>query len=170
MCCHFLHQGISPTQGSNLSLLHWQADSLPLSHLESLLGSEREALFLLSLHLAGSRQLPSGGAMWVLTLRRTRAVLWLRRRWALLHCPLPSPDPHIPLSLFQSEPLQVARLTWPVWGYPHAETPASEVRGHPSWFLNVPHLCIWGGFLISGASFWDPQRSPGTLLFSAMHL
>ena len=33
--CHFLLQGIIPTQGSNsclLHLLHWQADSLPLSH------------------------------------------------------------------------------------------------------------------------------------------
>ena len=36
--CHFLLQGIFPTLGSNLSLLHllhWQADSLPLSHLGS---------------------------------------------------------------------------------------------------------------------------------------
>ena len=36
--CHFLLQGIFPTQGSNphlLRLLHWQADSLPLSHLGS---------------------------------------------------------------------------------------------------------------------------------------
>ena len=34
--CHFLPQGIFSTQGSNpylLHLLHWQADSLPLSHL-----------------------------------------------------------------------------------------------------------------------------------------
>ena len=30
--CHFLLQGIFPTQGSNLNLLHWQAGSLPLSH------------------------------------------------------------------------------------------------------------------------------------------
>ena len=33
--CHFLLQGIFLTQGSNLSLLHllhWQVDSLPLSH------------------------------------------------------------------------------------------------------------------------------------------
>ena len=29
---HFLLQGIFPTQGWNLHLLHWQADSLPLSH------------------------------------------------------------------------------------------------------------------------------------------
>ena len=33
--CHFLLQGIFPTQGLNphlLHLLYWQADSLPLSH------------------------------------------------------------------------------------------------------------------------------------------
>ena len=33
---HFLLQGIFPTQGSNPGLLHWQAHSLPLSHLEAL--------------------------------------------------------------------------------------------------------------------------------------
>ena len=31
--CHFLLWGILPTQGSNPHLLHWQVDSLPLSHL-----------------------------------------------------------------------------------------------------------------------------------------
>jgi len=30
--CHCLLQRILPNQGSNLCLLHWQADSLPLSH------------------------------------------------------------------------------------------------------------------------------------------
>ena len=30
--CHFLLQEIFLTQGSNLLLLHWQAESLPLSH------------------------------------------------------------------------------------------------------------------------------------------
>ena len=30
--CHFLLQGIFPTQGSNPNRLHWQVDSLPLSH------------------------------------------------------------------------------------------------------------------------------------------
>ena len=33
--CNFLLQGIFPTQGSNLCLLHWQAGSLPLSHQRS---------------------------------------------------------------------------------------------------------------------------------------
>ena len=31
--CHFLFQGLFLTQGLNPCLLHWQADSLPLSHL-----------------------------------------------------------------------------------------------------------------------------------------
>ena len=29
MSCHFLLQGIFPTQGSNQRLLHWELDSLP---------------------------------------------------------------------------------------------------------------------------------------------
>ena len=33
--CHFLLQGIFPIQGSNPHFLHWQVDSLPLSHLGS---------------------------------------------------------------------------------------------------------------------------------------
>ena len=33
--CHFLLQSIFPTQGLNLCLLHWQVDSLALSHLGS---------------------------------------------------------------------------------------------------------------------------------------
>ena len=34
-CCYFLLQGIFLTQGSHMHLLHWQADSLPLSHQRS---------------------------------------------------------------------------------------------------------------------------------------
>ena len=33
--CHFLLQGIFPTQGWNLCLLHWLVGSLPLHHLRS---------------------------------------------------------------------------------------------------------------------------------------
>ena len=35
MGCHFFLQEIFLTQGSNLHFLHWQVDSLPLSHLRS---------------------------------------------------------------------------------------------------------------------------------------
>ena len=47
---HFLLQGIFPTQWSNprlLHLLHWQVDSLPLSHLGSLQSSVRHIQFRL---------------------------------------------------------------------------------------------------------------------------
>ena len=37
MSCRFLLQGIFLTQGMNPHLLHWQADSLPLSHIRSLI-------------------------------------------------------------------------------------------------------------------------------------
>ena len=33
--CHFLLQGFFPTQGSNLGLLHWQVDCLPLNYLRA---------------------------------------------------------------------------------------------------------------------------------------
>ena len=44
MGCHFLSWGIFLTQGLNPhhpSLLHWQADSLPLSHLGIPEGNKR---------------------------------------------------------------------------------------------------------------------------------
>ena len=50
MGCHFLLQGIFPTRWSNpqlLHLLHWQVDSLPLSHLGSPQSSGRHIQFRL---------------------------------------------------------------------------------------------------------------------------
>ena len=51
--CHFLLQGIFPTQGSNPHLLHWQADSLSLSHQGSpayiLISAQISELWLLKL-------------------------------------------------------------------------------------------------------------------------
>ena len=52
--CHFLPQGIFLTQGSNLylwHLLHWQADSFPVSHLGSLAMSAAAKLLQLCLTL-----------------------------------------------------------------------------------------------------------------------
>ena len=67
--CHFLLQGISPTQGSNLSLLHWHADPLPLRRL----GIPQLRLLLFS-HQAVSNSLRPHGP------QHTR-----------LPCPSPSP-------------------------------------------------------------------------------
>ena len=52
MGCHFLLQGIFPTQGSNLHLLHWQVNSLPLSHREA------QWMFLVSQILTPHLHLP----------------------------------------------------------------------------------------------------------------
>ena len=43
--CQVLLQGISPTQGLNLRLLHWQVGPLPLSHLRSLFLNYKKILF-----------------------------------------------------------------------------------------------------------------------------
>ena len=44
--CHFLLQGIFPIQELNLPLLHWQADSFPLSHLGSDMPSTPPSIIL----------------------------------------------------------------------------------------------------------------------------
>ena len=45
--CHFFLQGIFPTQESNSCLLHWQADTLPLSHQGSQVSAVLSGLFLM---------------------------------------------------------------------------------------------------------------------------
>ena len=52
--CHFLLQGIFPTQGSNprlLHLLHWQADSLPLAPPGKLIAYKNGLMSFTKLHL-----------------------------------------------------------------------------------------------------------------------
>ena len=49
-CC-FLLQGVFLTQGSNWSVLHWQADSLLMSHQGSLNPHELIILFLVAKHI-----------------------------------------------------------------------------------------------------------------------
>ena len=49
--CHFLLQVIFPIQGSNLHFLHWQADSLQLTHLGSPHNKNRQYLLNIPKHL-----------------------------------------------------------------------------------------------------------------------
>ena len=61
MGCNFLLQGIFPTQGLNPCLLHWQEDSLPLSHL----GSPNSGVgFSIYLHLSAPLDLQSFVISW----------------------------------------------------------------------------------------------------------
>ena len=50
--CHFLLQGIFLSQGANLHFLHWQADSLPLSHQESPLNTLKYCVYFCCYTLA----------------------------------------------------------------------------------------------------------------------
>ena len=58
MGCHLPIQGIFPTRGLNPGLLHWQADSLPLSHQGSLVRNSA------SKHHTGSEALVFAGIAW----------------------------------------------------------------------------------------------------------
>ena len=90
--CHFLFQGIFPTQGSNLCLLcllHWQENSLPLHHLGISLGGHK--------HLNHSwKERPTtqpefGGICWA-TLRKGSTVSrelflpFMRSMWETTVC------------------------------------------------------------------------------------
>ena len=45
--CHFLLQGIFPSEGSNPRVLHWQVDALPLNHLGSPQRNSQGLFFLM---------------------------------------------------------------------------------------------------------------------------
>ena len=49
--CHFLLQGIFPTQGSNLHLLHWQVGSLSVTHQGSPKTIYLLSILFVSIHL-----------------------------------------------------------------------------------------------------------------------
>jgi len=81
--CHFLLQEIFLTQGSNLLLLHWQAESLPLSHQ----GSPKVSV---TAHTNFCSQLPCLKPPLSLSLHiglfnqvmgRKRSRAWWRKRW-----------------------------------------------------------------------------------------
>ena len=57
--CHFFLQGIFPTQGLNLSLLHWQADSLPLSPQ----GSPGDVYYMLTKYSQYKKKLMNKGSL-----------------------------------------------------------------------------------------------------------
>ena len=72
--CHFPLQAIFLTQGLNPQLLHWQVDSLPLSHLESLsvyLKSESES------HSVLSNSLRPHGLYTVCGILQARLLEWV---------------------------------------------------------------------------------------------
>ena len=96
--CHFFLQGIFPTQGLNLRLLcllHWQVNSLPLSH--------RETLWYMVLLLSCLSRVRLCATPWTVAHQAPLSMgfSW-QEYWNRLPCPPPvdSPNPRIePASL-----------------------------------------------------------------------
>ena len=111
MGCHFLIQGVFPAQGSNpglLSLLHWQADSLPLP----LLGSPCPGSALL-------QRLPMSFRVLCYDRDLGTSTRWLCA-WP---CSAPSSSRH---PLAPSAPVTLVSLLF----YPYTELTSTLVTGH----------------------------------------
>ena len=96
--CHFLLQGIILDQGSNPRLLHWQADSLPLSQQGSQEVKQEKSLLKGSVSYQSRRQ-ASGGREW-----GARRWGWASRRVRVageLHAPSALSVPGAVQSLIQ---------------------------------------------------------------------
>ena len=91
--CHFLLQGIFPTQGSNLCLVHWQEDSLHLSHLDMAKEAGGHSCHWQSLYN-------------YLALR----VVGQKDRMISLGCWLPWPKPTLPLDSQMGEIIKLLAL------------------------------------------------------------
>ena len=78
--CHALLQGIFPTQGSNLCLLcllHWQVDSLPLSHVGSPINhAYSDEIFIKIPEVQGSERFQVGECVCVLGGWHTQNFTW----------------------------------------------------------------------------------------------
>ena len=92
LVCHFLLQGTFSTQGSNRSLLHWQADSLLLSHQGSPCDdiykqknyedhSIKQIVWLLSSHLTSLSFLHYWGNVMGLPSKATRSFDIINVKW-----------------------------------------------------------------------------------------
>ena len=136
MGCHFLLQGIFPTQGSNGSPLQWQMNSLPLSHL----GSPNR------LHLFSSVQSLSRVQLFATPgTAAHQASLSITNSWSLLKLisiELVMPSNHLifchPLLLLPSmfptirvfSKESVLHSRWPkYWGFSFSISPSNEYSG-----------------------------------------
>ena len=105
--CHFLFQRTSPTQGQNPGLLHWQADSSPLSHLGVPQVQEPASKLVLPDFRAGALSAEPGAALRpesspLLCRHPPLDILELLGKWAQLspaNCKSSGPSSLLPLLL-----------------------------------------------------------------------
>ena len=94
--CRFLLQGIFLTQRSNLGLLHWQAHSLPLSHMGSPVWPKTGHLISQSLKFSISKKWVQNLPHWIIKIKfcdvfitlskhcTWSIVWWGLKKWCLL--------------------------------------------------------------------------------------
>jgi len=132
--CHFLLQGIFLTQGLNICLLHWQADSLPMSHQRSpvyilLLFSCSVVSDSLQPHGLQHARLPCPSTISQSLLKLMSIGSLMPSNHLILCCPLlllPSVFPSI--RVFSNE--SSLHIRWPkYWSVSFSISPFSEYSG-----------------------------------------
>ena len=133
--CHFLLQGIFPTQGSDLSLLcllHWQVDSLPLHHLGSPLLDQG----------MGNPQLQMADCIYCTTHSYIR-ILSIQGFWCLRGSWNQFPA-DTEGQLHKTRSKSSSHLRFPISSYPHRWTilpiPCISSKGY--FYISTTHMCL----------------------------
>ena len=147
--CHFLLQGTFLTQGSNLRLLHWQADSLPLSDLQfsSVQSLSRVQLFATPWTPARQASLSIINSWSSLKLTSIDSVM--PSNHLILCCPLLLLPP-IPPSIRIFSNGSALRMRWPkYWSFRFSISPSNEHPGLISFRMDWLDLLAVQGTLKS---------------------
>ena len=132
--CHFLLQGIFLTQGLNICLLHWQADSLPMSHQRSpvyilLLFSCSVVSDSLRPHGLQHARLPCPSSISQSLLKLMSIGSLMPSNHLILCCPfLLLPSVFLSIRVFSNE--SALHIRWPkYWSVSFSISPFSEYSG-----------------------------------------
>ena len=147
--CHFLLQGTFLTQGSNLRLLHWEADSLPLSDLQfsSVQSLSRVRLFATPRTAARQASLSIINSWSSLKLMSIDSVM--PSNHLILCCPLLLLPPIPPsIRVFSNE--SALHMRWPkYWSFSLSISPSNEHPGLISFRMDWLDLLTVQGTLKS---------------------
>ena len=153
MGCHFLLQGIFLTQGSNPCLLHWQVDSLPLSHPGSLSSVQFSSVAQSCPTLCDPMNLSTPGIP-------VHPNSWSSLRLASIESVMPSNHlilcrrllllPSIPPSIKVFSNESTLRMRWPkYWSFSFSIIPSKEIPGLISFRIDWLDLLAVQGTLKS---------------------
>ena len=170
MGSHFLLQGIFPTQGLNLCLLHWQADSLPLSHQGSPIPCSVQSLSCVRLF----------ATPWTAARQASLSITNSQNLFKLMSIESVMPSNHLILcrplfllpSIFSSIRVffseSALRIRWPKdWSFTFSISPSNEYSGLISFRIDIPCYYIQIGShhpsCCSGTQRASGQRLPSEI-------